>query len=124
MFAVVRERVLSLAAALFAVVGSAGGAEAGWVTIRNDTNRVLVVQETVTCKGPPTRCKPVRLLPGESVKGFQPTGANLKIEVFDGQNQARSLYSGTQTSREKDQTFSITADGKAVTVTTVAAKEK
>ncbi len=120
----VRVRFLSLVAALVSVLGSARAADAGWVTVRNDTNRVLVVQETVTTNGQPMRCKPVRLLPGESVRAFQPTGASIKVEVFDGQNPAKNLYSGSQTSREKDQTFSITTDGKAVTLTAVAVKDK
>jgi hypothetical protein len=124
MFAGVRVRCLSAAAAVLVVLTSAGAAGAGWVVIRNDTNRVVVVQETVTSNGQPMRCKPVRLLPGESVKAFQPNGASIKVEVFDGQNPTRNLYSGNQTSREKDQTFSITSDGKTVTLSAVATKDE
>lgn len=123
MFATVRVRFLSVAIALLALVGTAGAAEAGWVTVRNDSNRVLIVQGTVNCKAQPMRCKPVRLLPGESVRVFQPNGASVRVEVFDGQNPSRNLYSGNHPGRDKDQTFSITSDGKSFAFNPAGVKE-
>ena len=77
-------RLLPLLAAFVLLTGTTGAADAGWVTITNETGRVVVIQETLAANGQPKRCKPVRLLPGESVREFQPA-ATVKVEVFDGQ---------------------------------------
>ncbi len=106
---------LTLAAILFAVVGSSSAADAGWVTIQNDTGRVVVLQTTATTGGQPKRGRPVRLLPGEQVREFH-SAPSLQVEVFDGQPQDRSLYCGTLTLRTEAQTFLVTLSGRAVTV--------
>jgi hypothetical protein len=116
MLAAFHHRCLTLAAALLAAAGTAPAAEAGWVTIQNDTGRVVVVQTTVTSNGQPRRGRPVRLLPGEHVREFHPT-PSVQVEVFDGQPQDRSLYCGTLTLRPDPQTFLVAAAGRGVTVT-------
>src|SRR5947209_8005892 len=110
MFAVVRTRLVPVLAAVLSLLGSATAAEAGWVTLRNDSREILVVQETVTTSGSTKRYRPVRLRPGESVREFQPTGATVKLEIFDGKTSSRLLCTKTRTTQEKDQTFSITID--------------
>src|SRR5439155_8849270 len=109
-------RAFSLIAALAGVVVSASMAEAGWVTLRNDSKDVLIIQETVTANGTPRRCKPVRLRPGEAVREFHPNGSSVKLEIFNEKAQTQSLYSGTRTTADRDQTFSITSDGKTTKV--------
>jgi len=118
MFRTTRIRLLALIMALFAFVGSAGAADPGGVTLRNDTSRVVVVQCTVAGSGQPRRCKPVRLLPGESLR--EPCAApTLKVEVFDGPNPAKSLFSGTLSVTPETPIFSISADGRTVVVVPV-----
>lgn len=118
MFAVFRHQILTLAATLLAAVGSSGAASAGWITIQNDTNKVVVIQESVTCNGQVRRCKPIRLLPGESVREFH-SSPTIKVEVFDGQNRNMSLGTDNLTITSEKQTFAVGLDGRTVQVTPV-----
>ncbi|HYH63703.1 MAG TPA: hypothetical protein VD866_03300 [Urbifossiella sp.] len=115
MLAAIRRRVLPVVAVLLAVVGTAPAADAGWVTIQNDTGRVVVVQITVSTNNQPRRARPVRLLPGEHLREFHAT-PSVQVEVFDGQPQDRSLFHGTLTLRPDPQTFLVTPSGRGVTV--------
>jgi hypothetical protein len=108
-------RCLTLAAILFAVAGTASAADAGWVTIQNDTGRVVVLQTTCTTGGQPKRGRPVRLLPGEQVREFY-AAPSLQVEVFESHPQDHSLFCGTLTLRTEAQTFLITPSGRGVTV--------
>ncbi len=115
MFAAIRRRVLPALAVVLTVVGSAPTADAGWVTIQNDTGRVVVVQTTVSANNQPRRGRPVRLLPGEQFREFH-AATSVQVEVFEGQPQDRSLFNGTLTVRPDPQTFSVAQSGRGVTV--------
>lgn len=123
MVALIQNRLLPLAVAFLALTGPTGAADAGWITLRNDTDKVVVVQGSVTCGGQLKRYKPVRLLPGESVREFQPAG-EVKVEVFDGKTPGRSLYAGTVTVTAEKQAFAVGADAKGVAVTAVVPRRK
>lgn len=112
-----RSWLLALAAASFAVAGPARAAD-GWVTLKNDTRQVVVVQETVVCNGLVKRGKAIRLLPGETVREFQAGPAVKKVEVFDGRNPGKLLYSGNLNFSGSAQTFTITSETKGFAVTT------
>jgi hypothetical protein len=111
-----RTWLLSLTATLLATAGSARAADGGWITFKNNTHQVVVVQEMVVCNGVTKRGKPIRLLPGETLREFQATPAVRKFEVFDGHNPGKPLFSGNLNCLAAQQTFSITSDGKAVTI--------
>ena len=115
MYAAIR-RVLPLVAVALTVAGPAPAADAGWVTIQNDTGRVVVVQTTVTAGGHARRGRPVRLLPGETAREYH-TAPSLQVEVFDGQPQDRSLFSGSFAVRPDPQTYLVTSSARGVTVT-------
>jgi hypothetical protein len=119
MFAALRSRVLPPLAAVVAVVGLSGSAEAGWVTIKNNTDRVIVVQELVVTNGVVKRGKPIRLLPGETVKEYQTNPCVKKVEVFDANDPARPLYTGNLNCKDENPAFSITLDGRSVSITPV-----
>lgn len=116
MVAVIRNRLFAFALAVVAMVGVAGSGEAGWIVLKNETNKTVVVQETINQNGTEKRGKPIRLLPGESVKQFYAGPLTAKVEVFDGQNTTKSLFTGNITHKGEDQTFSVATDGKAVFV--------
>jgi hypothetical protein len=105
-----------LIAALLAVAGLSGAAHAGWVTIQNDTNRVVVIQGSVTCEGHVRRCKPVRLLPGESLREYH-SNPSLTVEVFDGRNPSTSLGTSTLTIKSEKQAFTVGNEGPTIRVT-------
>lgn len=104
--------------ALTTVLALAGAARADWVTIRNDTGKTIVIQETVVTNGRVQRGKPTTLLPGNTIREFIPGPTTKKIEVFDAQKQ--SLWSGSLNCKDDTQTFSVGAAGGKVTVDLVA----
>ncbi|MFO0796266.1 MAG: hypothetical protein U0804_02250 [Gemmataceae bacterium] len=111
-----RRPCLIAAAVVLTAFGSAPAADAGWVTVQNDTGRVVVVQTTVTSHNQPRRGRPVRLLPGEHLREYHAAAA-VQVEVFEGRAQDRSLFNGQLILRGDPQTFSIASSARGVTVT-------
>jgi hypothetical protein len=120
MFPNLRSRLLALMAALAVVLGSAGVAEAAWVTIKNDTGKTIVVQETIVVNGKVKRGKPTNLLPGETIREFIPGPTTKTIDVFDAQNPRQPAWSGNLNCKDEAQTFSVSAANGKVTVSQVA----
>ena len=113
-----RTRVFSSLAAVLALMMSSGAAMAGWVTFKNETNRVIVVQWSVESNGQVKRCRPVRLLPGESVREFRNPHV-LSVEVYDDQKPTRLLHTGNLKVGGESQAFSVNADGRTVSIAPV-----
>jgi hypothetical protein len=107
MFANFRIRLFSGLAAL-ALLGSACAADAAWITIKNDTNRVMVVQSAVGPKGQARRGRPVRLLPRESCREFVPPQA-ITLEVYDAQTPNKPILTSHLAVKKEEQAFSIMA---------------
>lgn len=120
MFPILRSQLLALLAALAVVLGSAGIAEAAWVTIKNDSGKTIVVQEKIVVNGQVKRGKPTNLLPGETIREFIPGPTTKSIDVFDAQNPNKPAWSGNLTCKDETQTFSVSAAGGKVTVNQVA----
>ena len=60
-----------------------GNAFADWLTIKNDTNKTIVVQETVVVNGQVKHGKPTNLLPGEKLHEFLSGPTKKQINVFE-----------------------------------------
>jgi hypothetical protein len=120
MFSRCRRRVLTHLAALMVLLGCAGFADAAWVTIRNDTKQAIVVQETIVVNGKPKRCRPINLLPGETLRESIPGPVTKQYEVFDAQNPNKSLWSGSLNCKDETQTFSVSGTAGKLIVTPVA----
>jgi hypothetical protein len=111
--------------ALVAVACSTGFAKAEWITIKNDTNKTIVVQEIVDVNGQVKRGKPTNLLPGETLREFLPGPTVKKIEVFEAQNPKQAAWSGSLNCKEDTQTFSVSnADGKVAVGQVTCPKKK
>jgi hypothetical protein len=106
MLAAWRNRVLALAAAA-CLMGSARGAGAAWISIKNDTNRVVIVQTAVPVNGQMKRGKPVRLLPGEFCRETV-AAPTISLDVYDAQKPAKPAASTTVTIKAERQYFSVT----------------
>ena len=114
-------RIRAIVFAAVALLASAGSADAGWVTIKNDTTKTLVVQESVTVDGKVKLGTAVRLLPGETVREFRATPAVKTVVVCDCAKAGVALFRGDLNITDDCQTFSIASDGKTTTVKAVKA---
>jgi hypothetical protein len=117
-------KLLTLAVAAFLL--ATGPASAGWITISNDTNQTLILQESVTVNGQVRKCKPLKLAPGETVREFRQTGGTKSLTVSETGLLGRQLYAGDLTWKD-DTAFSIHKDADKLKVTdaaTLAAKAK
>ena len=123
MFRCARIWLLSLAtgAALFL---SSAVACANWLTIKNDTGKALVVQETVVVGGQVKRGKATNLLPGETLREFIPAPTTKRVEVYDSRSTDRPVWSGDLKCQDATQAFSIISSGGKVTVSPLPAPKK
>ncbi|MBP3954978.1 hypothetical protein J8F10_06745 [Gemmata sp. G18] len=110
----IRSKLFAFTAALLtAMTTFASAADAGWVTIKNDTNKAVVVQEVVTVNGKLVRGKPIKLLAGESFREFQSVAGVKSYEIVDAANTKTSIWSGNLNCKSDTQSFSVaTFQGK------------
>jgi hypothetical protein len=102
-----RLRSLRFALALLAACASAGAADAGWVTFKNDTGKPIVVQEFIVVNGKKVGGKPYKLLAGESFREFQNTPGVKNFDVLDASNPNLPLWSNPLNCRADSQSFSV-----------------
>ena len=115
-----RSRLTAFALAILAAFAFVASAEAGWVTVKNDTNKTIVVQEVVTVNGKQVRGKPVKLLAGESFREFQNTPGIKSYEVFDAANPKTPLWTNQLSCKADKQSFSVGVVNGRVAVTPIA----
>lgn len=102
---------------LLALAAFSMPAEAGWLTLRNDSPGPLVVVEVIkAADGALRRGRPARLLPGETIREFRAGPPSIWLEIYDMQAPARLLYSGPVAWKEANVQLSITSDGKSASV--------
>lgn len=106
MFAV-RRNLFAFALALVAACASAGAADGGWVTFKNDTGKPIQVQEFVTINGKKVSGKPTKLLAGESFREFQNTPGFKTYDILDTGNPPQILGFGKLDCRADMQSFSV-----------------
>jgi hypothetical protein len=102
-------QLLILLTVTLSILGSTGFARAEWITIKNDSNKTIVVQEIVDVNGQVKRGKPTNLLPGETLREFLPGPTVKKIEVFDAANPNKSVWSGSLNCKDETQVFSVSS---------------
>jgi hypothetical protein len=96
-----------------------GTAAAGWITIKNETNQTVIIQETVTVNGSVRRLKPLKLVPGEVVREFHPAAGQKTICVLEpGLLLNRTICQGELKWQEADRGFSVFKAGDKVKVLT------
>lgn len=115
MFAASQSLIQTLLTSAFLFCGT-GTASANWFTIKNDTGKPIVVQESVVVNGQVRRGKPTVLLAGETLREFIPGPTSKRIDVYDQQNPAQATWSGTLGCKEENQTFSVGLTGGKVVV--------
>ena len=90
------------------------------MTIRNDTGKPIVVQETIVVNGQVKGGKPIQLLPGESLRQFAPAASVKKFEIHDDQKLNQPAWAGSLTATDEPQTFCVASTGGKVAVSQVA----
>ena len=98
---------------LTAVLLSAAAAPAGWLCVKNDTTRVLLIQDQPA--GPLKRGKVVRLLPGESYREFQFRPGSKTVDVFDAAQPATAVTQAKLKWLAADVTFKLTVTADPAT---------
>jgi hypothetical protein len=116
MILAIHYRPLVPVAACVVALAYAGPVNAAWLTIKNDTQQTIAVQETVVVNGKVRRGKPTNLLAGETLREYIPGPTVKTIEVFDPQKPRQSLWSGSLNCPDELQTFSISSAGGRVMV--------
>jgi|SRR5579883_677237 len=110
-------RVFALAT--LALLAFVDASQAGWVTIKNDTGKGIVVQEFIVVNGRKVGGKPYKLLPGESFREFQNTPGIKNYEVLDAENTNKTLLRTQLPCNNNTQTFSVTIIQGKVAVTPI-----
>ena len=107
----------TLAIALTVVLfGTANAAQAGWITVTNDTKQVIVVQETSGPLNRPVKGKCVKLQPGETYREYSLLGGTRNVVLFDAAAPNTPLAAEKMTWEKADAAFSVKTDGKKVSL--------
>lgn len=106
-------RRLLLLTALAVLPLAAGSASAGWITITNDTNMVIVIQDSGDGKRP-GKGKLIRLMPGETHREFQLGAGDKKVQIFEVNAPKKPLFEGPMKWKADDLSLSVQPDGKTV----------
>lgn len=114
----------AFALAILAVLAFVGVSEAGWVTIKNDTGKGIVVQEFIVVNGRKVGGKPYKLLPGESFREFQNTPGLKNYEVLDAANTNTTLLRTQLPCNNNTQAFSVTVVQGKVSVMPIPEPKK
>jgi len=100
------------ALAVFGLLGAASPADAGWLTITNDTRRVVLIQETGGPLARPIRGKCVKLQPGETYREFHLLPGEKSVILLDA-NAADPTPAADRLRWQKDDApFAVTDDGR------------
>jgi len=117
-------RLLGVAAALLTIAASGRGASANWITIRNETGKTIVVQESVVVNGQVRRGKAKNLLAGETLREFVPAPTVKRVEVFEAAQPNQAAWSGNLNCKDENQVFSVANSGGKVVVSPVTGVAK
>jgi len=107
--------------ALLALAGGFGLAEsacAGWITVKNDTKQVIVIQDVGGPLNKPIRGKSIKLQPGETYREFQLLAGSKNIVIYDSDKPDNPLTRDKMAWAKDDATFAVKADGKAMKLVT------
>ncbi len=109
--------------ALTALIGAGESARAGWITVKNDTKQVIVIQEVGGPLNRPIRGKCIKLQPGETYREFQLLAGSKSIALYDSEAPTIPLSQDKLMWAKDDATFAIKPDGKSIKLVTGDATE-
>ena len=115
MLSLLQRQIIACTIVVLGVLNTSGTVEAGWVIIQNQTRKVIVIQESITCNGQVIRCRPVRLLPDENTRHLH-NQHTITVEVFDPQCQNARLGRDTLIITSEKQTFIVQPSGRTIPI--------
>ena len=104
--------MIRLTTILLVLASCPTAAHAGWLTVKNDTDRTVVLESSSDCVLA-KRTRSVRLLPGEVYREFRLVPGERKVQILDGSQPAQPLGQGTLAWKLGDQTLHVEAKPKA-----------
>ncbi len=105
-------RTLPAVLAAFGLFGGASPASAGWLTIKNDTKHVILIQETGGPLNRPIRGKCVKLQPGETYREFHLLPGEKTVVLSDAEADGKPTAADRMTWQKDDAPFAVKADGQ------------
>ncbi len=109
--------------ALTTLISAGESARAGWITVKNDTKQVIVIQEVGGPLNRPIRGKCIKLQPGETYREFQLLAGSKSIVLYDSEAPTIPLSQDKLTWAKDDATFAIEPDGKSIKLVPVDVTE-
>ena len=103
-------------ALLVFLFGPVRTAHAGWITVLNDTNQVIVIQETSGPLNRPVRGKCVKLQPGETYREYSLLGGTRNVVIYDAAAPNTPLTADKMVWDKADAAFAVKTDGKKVSL--------
>jgi hypothetical protein len=110
--------------AVAALLSAREPARAGWITVKNDTKQVIVIQEVGGPLNRPIRGKSIKLQPGETYREYQLLAGSKSIVLYDSDASTTPLAQDKLTWVKDDATFAIKPDGKSVKLVSADAKDE
>ncbi len=99
-------------------------AQAGWITVKNDTKQVILIQEVGGPLNRPIRGKCIKLQPGETYREYQLLAGSKNIVLYDSEAPTAPLSQDKLTWVKDDATFSIAPDGKSIRLISADVKDE
>jgi len=112
---------------IFALAGACvlgGDTRAGWITVKNDTKQIIVIQEVGGPLNRPIRGKCIKLQPGETYREYQLLAGSKNIVLYDSESPSAPLSQDKLTWVQDDATFAIKPDGKSIKLVSADAKDE
>lgn len=109
-------RLVAILLAAATLLAGTASARAGWITIKNDTKQVIVIQETGGPLNRPIRGKSVKLQPGETYREYQLGVGEKKIVISAAETPGTVLAQDKLAWPKEGAAFAVKADGKSMTV--------
>ena len=105
---------LKLIATLLTCLAVSTSVEAGWITVTNETDHVVVIQETTGPLNKPIRGKSIKLQPGETYKEFQLLAGRRAVVVSVPKNAEVVAAVATLNWGTTDAPFQLVASGQTL----------
>lgn len=115
--------LLPAALAVLGLFGGASPASAGWLTIKNDTKHVVLIQEIGGPLNRPLQGRTVKLQPGETYREFQLLPGEKTVVVTNADGHGKASAPDRLTWQKDDAPFALKSEGPAFKLVSATVKK-